>query len=272
MNRTRVAAAVAAAVWIGSAGVASAEARAAARLNDSPRHHEWVNVPAGKRSVRSFVVYPEKESPTAAVIVIHENRGLTDWVRSFADQVAEAGYLAIAPDFLSGFSEDRAHTGDFPTSDDARTAIYELDGGQVMADLKAARDYVAALPASNGTVAVAGFCWGGAKSFEFATREKDLAAVLTFYGSPVKEPKAIQRIAAPVYGFYGGEDARINAQIPETEKLMKRHGKPYDVVIYDGAGHAFMKHGDDPSGSAANKAARDRAWERIKTSLAGLKK
>lgn len=270
MRTTRFLITLAAGGLLMGAAPLPAEDATLSRLESSPRHHEWVEVSAGDRKVRTFVVYPQTKAPTPAVVIIHENRGLTDWVRGFADQVAEAGYVAVSPDFLSGFSEKTPHTGAFENSDAAREAIYQLPAEQVIADLKGVHAYAAKNPASNGEVVVAGFCWGGAKSFEFAAREKDLAAVLSFYGSPVSDPDALKRIEAPIFGFYGEDDARINAQLPAAQAAMKKLKKPYEVVIYDGAGHAFMRLGEEPGASEANKAAREKAWERMKKILADL--
>jgi len=235
------------------------------QLNNSPRHHEWVEVPADGRTVYSFVAYPETDAPTPAVIVIHENRGLTDWVRSFADQMAAAGYLAIAPDLLSGFDADHQRTSDFASSDAARDALYQLDPAQITSDLQAVQSYIADVPAASGTVVVMGFCWGGSQTFRYATNASDLAAAMVFYGSPPDD--GYEAITAPVYGFYGENDERINATISATEERMAALDKTYDYEIYDGAGHAFMRGGDDPDGSAANQQARDAAWERLERLL-----
>ena len=250
---------------------AGAQEWAVEKLEASPRHHEWVEVPAGEgRSVRSFVAYPETEGKTLAVIVIHENRGLTDWVRLFADQVAEAGYLAIAPDLLSGFDADHPHTGTFESSDAARQAIYALDADRVTADLLAVQKHVAALPAASGKTAVAGFCWGGSQSFRFATSSPDLSATLVFYGTGPEDAEGIAAIQAPVYGFYGENDERVNATIPASKELMAKHGKTYEVEVYDGAGHAFMRQADDPEGPPEAKQAKEKAWARVKEILSRI--
>lgn len=232
------------------------------RLNESPRHHEWVAIQQGKRVVHSFLVFPEVKDKAPVVIVIHENRGLTDWVRSVADQLAEQGYIAIAPDLLSGMAPDGGKTSDFPDMDAARNSIYELPAEQVTADLNAVFDYAAKLPAANGTVAVAGFCWGGAQTFKFACEQPKLAAAFVFYGSPPESKEQVAKIHSPVYGFYGGNDARVNASIPAITGLMKEAGKKYQAVVYDNAGHGFMRAGEAPDASEGNKAARNEAWER----------
>ncbi len=253
------------------ASTAAAQPYIIEQLDNSPRHQEWVEIPSGGRTLYNFVVYPQVSQGATAVIVIHENRGLTDWVRLFADQLAEAGYLVIAPDLLSGFSSEYKRTSDFPSSDAARNAIYELDPEKVTADLTAVQNYVKGLPAASGKTAVAGFCWGGAQSFRFAANNPDIRAAFVFYGSPPENQDDFKRVQAPVYGFYGGDDERINATIPQTAEAMAALGKSYTYEIYPGATHAFMRKGDDPEGSAADKAGRDAAWKRLKEILAQLR-
>lgn len=240
------------------------------QLEESPRHHEWVQVQDGSRTIHNFVVYPEVSENALAVIVIHENRGMSDWVRSFADQIAAAGYIAIAPDLLSDFDESHSRTADFASSDAARDSLYQLDPDRITADLKAVQQYITTIPSSNGKVVVAGFCWGGSQSFRFATNAMDLSAALVFYGSAPTDEDRIQEIETPVYGFYGGNDQRINATIPETEGLMAKHDKFYEYNIYDGAGHGYMRSGDDPEGSEENVAARNQSWEWIRGILESL--
>lgn len=242
----------------------------AKRLEDSPRHQEWVEVKHGERTVHAYLVYPEVSHKALAVVVIHENRGLTDWVRSVADQLAEAGYIAIAPDLLSGMAPGGGKTSAFESGDAAREGIGKLPPDQVTADLNAVADYVAKLPAANGKVAVAGFCWGGGQTFRFATNRANLAAAFVFYGTGPGEADAVGRIRAPVYGFYGGADTRVNATIPTSEELMKAAGKSYEPVIYDGAGHGFMRAGEAPDASEPNKKAREEGWARWKSLLAKI--
>jgi len=130
----------------------------------------------------------------------------------------------------------------------------------VTADLNAVADYVRNLPSANGKLAVSGFCWGGGQTFRFATNRKDLSAAFVFYGPA---PKDVTPIAAPVYGFYAGKDARVSATIPNTIEIMKAAGKKYDPVTYDGADHGFMRAGMDPANTnAANVTAHDQAWQR----------
>lgn len=237
------------------------------RLEKSPRHHEWVAIKHGERTVHAFLVFPEVKDKALAVVVIHENRGLTDWVRSVADQLAEAGYIAIAPDLLSGTGPNGGKTSDFASSDAAREGISNLPAEQVTADLNAVTDYVAKLPAANGKVAVAGFCWGGRQSFRFATNRADLKAAFVFYGTGPETSEEVARLKCPIYGFYGGNDARVNTTIPQTEELVKAAKKSFEPVTYEGAGHGFMRAGEAPDAAAANKKAREEAWARWKTLL-----
>jgi len=232
------------------------------RLNESPRHHEWVKVKYDERTVHSFLAYPEVKEKATAVIVIHENRGLTDWVCSVADQLAEHGYIALAPDLLSGMGPDSGKTSDFADGSAAREAIYKLSPEQVTADLNAVFKYLKELPAANGKVVVAGFCWGGSQTFRFATNQPGLSAAYVFYGSPPDGKEEIARINCPVYGFYGGNDERVNATIPDITELMKEVEKVYEPVIYEGAGHGFLRSGEAADASDANKKAHNDAWKR----------
>lgn len=240
------------------------------RLSNSPRHQEWVEVKNGNKTIHTFVVYPQTTDKRPVVILIHENKGLNDWARSMADQVAEAGYIAVAPDMLSEFSADKEQTSDFATPDEATKAIGQLKPENVKADLLAVAEWTKTIPASNGKLASAGFCWGGARSFEFATISKDLDAALVFYGTGPTDANAYKTIATPVFGFYGGADERVNATIENSKQAMTAAGKTYDPVIYKSAGHAFMRLGEDPNGEAANVAARTAAWERMKEILDDL--
>ena len=248
---------------------APAQDWAKARLEKSPRHGEWVKVKHGDREVTSFVVYPEVKDKAPAVVVIHEIFGLTDWVRSVADQLAEAGFIAIAPDLLSGSGPKGGGTDSFK-GEEVRKAIMGLPPDQVTADLNAATEYVSKLPACNGKVAVAGFCWGGGQAFRFATNNKSVKAAFVFYGTGPDKAEDVARIGAPVYGFYGGNDARINATIPKTTEAMKAAGKMYEPVTYEGAGHGFMRAGEAPDASEPNKKAKDEAWKRWKDLLKKL--
>jgi carboxymethylenebutenolidase len=248
-----------------AAPMASAQDWAKAALAKSPRHSEWVTLKHDGRSVETFVVYPESKGKTPVVLIIHEIFGMTDWVQDLADQVAAAGYIAVAPDLLSGMGPNGGRSSNFAEGE-AREAVSRLDPDQVTADLNAAADYASKIPASNGKLFVGGYCWGGSQTFRFATNRGDLAAAFVFYGGP-PEKDAMARIKAPVYGFYAGNDARIDATIPDTITQMKAAGKTYDPVTYDGAGHGFMRAGEAPDAKDADKKARAEAWVRWKSLL-----
>ena len=273
---------------------------AKARLAKSSRHQEWVKVKNGAREVNSFVVYPEVKNKATAVVVIHEIFGMSDWVQSLTDQLAEAGYIAIAPDLLSGMGPNGGGTSTLDRNG-VGAAIRDLPPDQITADLNAVADYVSKLPASNGKVVVTGYCWGGSQSFRFATNRPSLKAAFVFYGSApagadnAPDKAVLAKISAPVYGFYAGNDARINATLPATTAAMTELKKTYDPVTYEGAGHGFMRAGDAPEPAAptatgnkeaddkatadyqkaltaykGNKKARDEAWARWKKILAAI--
>jgi carboxymethylenebutenolidase len=265
---------------------------ARARLAKSPRHQEWVEVKYGNRTVKSFVVYPEVKNKATAVVVIHEIFGMSDWVQALTDELAEAGYIAIAPDLLSGMGPNGGGTDELAASNGVAQAIGKLPPDQITADLNAVADYVSKLPAANGKVAVAGFCWGGSQSFRFATNRPTLKAAFVFYGmapttappNPALDKAALAKISAPVYGFYGENDMRVDATVPATTDAMKEVSKKYDPVTYAGAGHGFMRAGEAPAPDdkaaadyqknltayKANQKARDDAWITLKAVLAKL--
>jgi carboxymethylenebutenolidase len=242
--------------------LAACQPQTTSRLENTPRHDEWVELQHDGRTVRAYVVYPERSTKGPAIVVIHENRGLNDWARTVADRLAEQGYVAIAPDLLSGAAPNGGGTKDFASEDAAREAISGLSKTQVLADLRAAVDYAKKIPSVNGRVSIGGFCWGGTQTWNAANEIPGLAAAYVFYGTGPQDAAGATKIEAPVYGFYGGADARVNATIPKTEEVMKAAGKKYEPVIYDNAGHAFMRAGEAADASEANRAAKDGAWTR----------
>lgn len=253
------------AMLIAVAVSASAQEWAKQRLEQSPRHREWVTVKHDGRSVQTLIVYPEVKNKAPVILVIHEIFGLSDWAQEVADEFAAAGYIAVEPDLLSGMGANGGGTSSFDQQG-AIKAVSGLPPEQVTADLNAAADYGLKLPASMHKLFVVGFCWGGGQSFRFATNRNDLASAFVFYGPP--PPKdAMGRINAPVYGFYGGNDARISATIPQAKADMKELGKAYDPVVYEGAGHGFMRAGEAPDATEGNKKAREESWVRLKKLL-----
>jgi carboxymethylenebutenolidase len=256
------------------AASASAQDWAKARLEKSPRHLEWITVKHGDREIGCYIGYPEVKGKAPAVLVIHEIYGLSDWARLMVDELAEAGYIAIAPDLLWGTGPKGGGTSEL-AADQVGLKIRALPADQITADLDACADYVKKLDACNGKLAVTGYCYGGGQSFRYATNSKDVKAAFVFYGTGPTEPADLARIACPVYGFYGGNDARVTSTTAKSAELMKAAGKSYEVNVYDGAGHGFMRAGDAPPPEAgaeqkaadafiANKKAHDAAWARIK--------
>jgi len=242
---------------------------AKARLEASPRHHEYVTLTHGSRTVQAFVVYPEVKGKAPVVILIHEIFGLTDWAKEMADELAGQGFIVVAPDLLSGYGPNGGGSSEFPGQDAAIKAVSALTQDGVNADLDAAADYAKKIPAGDGKIASVGFCWGGGKSFAFAAHRKDLSAAFVFYGPG---PSDVSTVTAPVYGFYAGNDARIGATVPGTVAAMKAAGKTYEPVTYDGAGHGFMRAGEDPTNTVpGNKTAREQGFARLVELLKGLK-
>jgi carboxymethylenebutenolidase len=254
-----LAAGLAAAAEPPSSAIPPGEAGAKAALETSPRHHEWVDLPAsgdaGKLSL--FVAYPERKEKAPVVVVIHEVYGLTDWVRAVADRLAAEGFIAVAPDMLTGRGPGGGGTEKFPSRDDAVKAVRELAPAQVTALLDAAARYGTALPAATGRYATLGFCWGGTQSFAHATLRPELGAAVVYYGAS-PDPAALAAVRAPVMGNYGEDDARVNATVGPAAEKMKELGKVFVAATYPGAGHGFLRAQDGREG--ANLAAALKAW------------
>jgi carboxymethylenebutenolidase len=242
------------------AALPAGEAEARDRLNASPRHGEWVSVSLedGQDPVRAWVVYPERPDRAPVVVVIHEIYGLTDWIRGVADQLAADGYIAIAPDLLSGFGpEGRGTEG--VDAQGAVALIRELDRDQVNRRLRGVAEWGMALPASLPRSAMLGFCWGGTASFTMATVWPELDAAVVFYGSSPAD-EAVARVRTPVLGLYAGDDARVNTTIPGAQAIMAETGGRFEVEIYEASGHGFLRQQDGRDG--ANLRATEGAWPR----------
>lgn len=235
------------------------EAGAKAALESSPRHHEWADiaVPGREGKVSAFVAYPERKDKAPVVIVIHEIYGLTDWIRAVADRLAADGFIAIAPDLLSGMGPGGGGTEKFESRDDVVKAVRGLAAQDVVAALDAVSRYGTGLPAANGKFATVGFCWGGGKSFHYATAQPGLGAAVVYYGTS-PDLEELGKIRASVLGLYGEDDARVNATVGPAEAKMKELGKTYVTHTYPGAGHGFLRAQDGRDG--ANLAASQKAW------------
>jgi carboxymethylenebutenolidase len=228
------------------------------RLEASPRHAEVVTIDVRGTPVRAWLVHPERKDRAPVVVVIHEIFGLTDWVRAVADQLAAEGFIAIAPDLLSGKGPGGGGTDAFASRDDAVKAVSALAPDEVVARLDAVRGWALRLPSASGRSAVVGFCWGGSTSFAWTAAQPALDAAVVYYGTAPSDPAALARVKAPVLGLYGGNDARVDATLDATREAMKAHGKPYEPHVFEGAGHGFLRAQSGQDG--ANRRAAEQAW------------
>jgi carboxymethylenebutenolidase len=238
--------------------IAPSAATARARLDASPRHGEWVMVPAGSGdSVRAWVVYPERSDKAPVVLVVHEIFGLSTWIRSVADQLAADGFIAIAPDLLTG-KYAVSSPNDTISADSARGLIRTLDQADVQRRLVALGRYGMSLPSAQPHYGIVGFCWGGSVSFAQAVAgSPELGAAVVYYGTP-PDAGQLSKVHAPVLGLYGGNDNRVSSTVPATDSAMKSLGKSYEHFVFDGAGHGFLRAQDGQDG--ANGAAASEAW------------
>ena len=249
-------------VWIAIAVLLACTAFLVLRLKNPPRHRENVTLSHDGRAVQAFVVFPRAKKKASVIVLVHEIYGLSDWARTMADELSDEGFIVVEPDLLSGHGPNGSGGyNDYTSQDERVQAVSSLDPATVLADLDATVDFAKKLPDTDGKIAVVGFSWGGWKSFEFATRRKDLNAVFVFYGTG---PDDVTGITAPVYGFYAGNDEGVDGTVTATKDAMAAAHKLYDPVTYDGADHGFMRIGEDAKGSAdPNKIAHDQAFVRL---------
>lgn len=213
---------------------------------------ENITYPGEGTTMKGYLVRPQEAGKRGAVVVIHENRGLTPHIKDVTRRVAKAGYLALAPDALSPFGGTPAN------EDEARGLFGQLDAAKNLHNFLNAFDYLKARPESNGKMGCVGFCWGGALTNQLAVNYADLKAAVPFYGM---QPATIDvpKIKATVQAHYGEKDERVNAGIPQFEAALKGAGVKYEIYIYEGAQHAFH---NDTSPARYNEAAAKLAWER----------
>ncbi len=226
-------------------------------LEQSPRHAEWIDVPlANSAPTRAWVVYPETKSRRGVVIVVHENRGLNDWARAVADQIAEDGFIAIAVDLLSGKGPGGGNTDSIPPAEIGKV-FSSLQRAEINARLDRVREYAIQLPAANGRVGMVGFCWGGGTVFQYAIHQPALNAAVVYYGPAPQEPALIERIAAPLLGMFGEDDARVNTTIDPVLAILNKDRTRFTTHMFAGAGHGFLRQ---QFGREANLRAAERAW------------
>lgn len=231
-------------------------ADAPARLAGSTRHAEWAMVRVGNEdSVRVWIVYPERSTKAPVAVVVHEIFGLSTWIRGVADQLAADGFIAVAPDFLTGYT-GVFHPDSLPV-DSARAMIRRLDANQIQSRIDAIARWAMSLPAATPRYGIVGFCWGGSVVFNHAVHSPTLSAGVAYYGA-APEPARLTTVRAPILGLYGENDARVNATIAPTDSAMRAMGKTYQAQIFPGAGHGFLRAQEAASG--ANLEAARRAW------------
>jgi carboxymethylenebutenolidase len=210
-------------------------------------------------SVSTWVTYPERAGPAPVVLVIHEIFGLTDWVRGVADQLAAEGFIAVAPDLLSGMGPNDGGTESLGDRDTVVATIRTLESDERTRRLDAVRAFALEIPAASGRLGSVGFCWGGTASFAYAVSQPELDAAVVYYGTSPEAPDRFARITAPVLGLYGEDDERVNATIPRAEAAMG-DGQSFESHIYPGAGHGFLRAQESRAG--ANLLAAEQAWSR----------
>lgn len=225
----------------------------AASPDDEDIHSEFIKYPGASGEVRALLSRPKGEGKLAAVIVIHENRGLVPHIQDVNKRMAREGFLSLAPDALSPL-------GGTPENDmdAARSKMRELDGETTVKDFVAAVKYLKTHPLSTGKVGCTGFCWGGGITNQVAVNAPDLDAAVPYYGRQ-PDPGDVPKIKAAVMAHYAGEDERINAGIEAFEKAMKEAGIDYQIFIYEGARHAFN---NDSNPDRYHEEAAKLAWER----------
>ena len=246
------------------------EEEAKARLESSPRHGEFVDVPYNDTTkLRTWIVYPERKDKAGVVLLIHEIFGLSDWMRGVADQLAADGFIAVAPDLVTGLGPGGGGTESVTGRDSVVALVRRLTPEETAARLAAVRRWIATIPAANGKVATMGFCWGGGRSFAAAAATPPPNAAVVFYGV-APDSTMLPLVAAPVQGHYGGDDARVNATIEPAKQALAKRKVSYEAFLYDGAGHGFLRQQTGPnSRDGANLKATQGAWPRT---LAFLRK
>jgi len=207
-------------------------------------------------SISGYLTRPNDNASHAAIVVIHENRGLSDHIQDVARRLAKAGYVALVPDLLTR----QGGTGSFPSEEARIAAIGKVDEESITKDLTGAINY---LKGQNfvraNKIGVVGFCWGGGNTLLIATRNKDLAAAVVYYGRNPKNLDDVKNVSAAVLGNYGEKDEPITSQVPKLEEAMNKYGKSFEYKVYPGAPHAFN---NDTNPDRYRADAAKEAWSR----------
>jgi carboxymethylenebutenolidase len=213
---------------------------------------EYITYPGVPNEMKAYVARPKEIKRYPAIIVIHENRGLNEYIEDVARRAATEGYLAIAPNALAPLGKTPAN------EDEARTFFQELKPEDSLKNFLNVFDYLDTRKDYNGSVGCVGFCWGGGMSNKLAVNVPSLKAAVAFYGAqPVAED--VPKIKAAVQLHYAGLDERINAGIPAYEEALKENNTRYELYMYEGVNHAFH---NNTSASRYNEAAATLAWKR----------
>jgi carboxymethylenebutenolidase len=243
----------------GDANPVAAEQLATA-LKSSPRKSAWVDIKGSNGTpIKSFVVYPDRRDKAPVVIVVMEIFGLSDWIRGVTDQLAKEGFIAIAPDFLSGMGPNKGGSAELGSqgSTQAIGAVTLDDRMRIMNDVRA---YAATMPSANGKLGAVGFCWGGGTTFAYALTQPALNAAVSYYGPMPTDPAAYANAKVPVLGLYGANDNRVNANIELAKTEMAKAKASYDPRIFEGAGHGFLRQQAGNANAPGNLKAAEQAW------------
>ncbi len=203
--------------------------------------HQWVDIPAGKTKLHTWIEYPAGEEKAPVVIVMTYEAGLDVTQQALADQLALQGFIAVAPDLLSGRGPKGGNFDTFKFPDEALRANLRVPQSEALRLYKAAYGYSLKLPRSSGKVASLGYSTGGTLSFRFAAEVPGLSAAVVFYGLPPSEAM-LAKINAPLLAFYGGDDDPLVATVDRTAAAMKKLGKSFESHVYPGATHGFMTY------------------------------
>jgi len=232
----------------------------AAALKSSPRKSEWVDIKGSNGTpIKSFVVYPDRRDKAPVVIVIMEIFGLSDWIRGVTDQLAKEGFIAIAPDFLSGMGPNKGGSQELG-SQGATQAIGSVTLDDRLRILNDVRAYALTIPSANGKLGTVGFCWGGGTAFLYALKQPALNAAVSYYGPMPADAAAYTDAKVPVLGLYGGNDNRVNANIETAKTEMAKAKAFYEPHIFDGAGHGFLRQQAGSANAPGNMKATEQAW------------